>query len=153
MKKAVFAFVVAALMFVLSCNKGPAGGGSWTFRGQTFTATNCIAIGNYLAATNSSNTNSTSFGGVTVFFPGTTLPKDSGTYTVVDTLPVGNQVSITASVGGAADSTFSSIGGSGQTVAVSISHGKVAVSGTNILLQDTLFAPGIYTLSFNIYNN
>ena len=152
MKKAIFGLVVLILIFTASCNKTPAGGGSWTFLGLTYNATSCVGLNNYLAATNSSNTNSTYFGGLTVFFPGSTLPTTTGTYTVVDTIPTGNQVTISASVGGAADTTYTAIGG-GQTVAVTVSKGKVSVSGSNIQLQNTSIKPGTYPVTFNIHTD
>jgi hypothetical protein len=152
MKKVFFALAVLILVFAVSCNKTPAGGGSWTFLGNTYYVTSCVGSGSYISATNSSNTNSTIFGGLTIQFSGTALPKASGTYTVVDTVPIGTQVAITATVGGPADTAYAATG-NGQTVAVTVSGGKVSVSGSNIELQNANINPASFPLSFNVNTN
>lgn len=152
MKKAIFGLAVLILIFGASCNKTPAGAGSWTFLGNTYYVTSCVGTNNYIAVTNSNNTNSTSFGSLTVFFPGTSLPTDSGIYTVVDTVPVGKQVTITTAIGGAADTAYTAIG-AGQTIAVGVSHGMISVSGWQIQMQNTSINPATFPLTFNFHTN
>jgi hypothetical protein len=152
MKKATFVLTVLTLMLAASCAKNPTSGGSWTFMGNTYNVTTCNVFGNYITASNSTNNNNTIFGGMSVSFPGSTFPKTSGTYTVVDTVPTGNQVTILATVGGVNDTTYTAIGGAGQTVAVTVAGGKVTVSGSNIVMYNATAVPTSDTLTFNIYN-
>ena len=100
MRKAILGLTVLTIVLMASCAKTPTSGGSWTFRGVSYNVTTCNVIGDYIAASSSTNTNNSYFGGVAVTFPGTTFPTASGTYTVVDTIPVGNQVTILATEAG-----------------------------------------------------
>jgi hypothetical protein len=152
MKRAILGLTVISLLFAASCAKNPTSGGSWTFRGVGYNVTTCNVIGDYIAASSSTNTNNTYFGGVAVSFPGTTFPASSGTYTVVDTIPIGNQVTILATVGGVNDTAYAALGGAGQTVNVTIAGGKVTVSGSNLVMYNANAVPTTDTLSFNIYN-
>jgi hypothetical protein len=148
----IIAGVLVLVLLVAGCAKKITAGGTWTFLGNTYNATTCIGVGNYVAASNSTNTNVNTFGGITVFFAGTKLPTTSGTYAVVDTTPAQNQVNVVATVGGAVDTAYTAIG-NGQTVSVNVSNGKVSVSGSGILLQNTTISPATFPVTFSISNN
>jgi hypothetical protein len=152
MKNAILGLTVLTILFIASCSKNPTAGGTWTFKGLTYDVTTCIAVGNNIGASSSANNNINTFGGLTVYFPGPKLPTASGTYLVVDTTPVGNQVFISATVGGAVDTAYTSNGLDSQKVAVTVSNGKIAVSGSNISLINSSVSPAAFPLTFNIYN-
>ena len=152
MKKATFVLTVITLMLAASCAKNPTSGGSWTFRGMEYDVATCNVVGNYIAASNSTNNNNLTFGGVAVSFPGPKFPTSSGIYTVVDTTPIGNQVTILATVGGVNDTAYAATGAAGQTVNVTVAGGKITVSGSNILMYNATAIPTTDTLTFNIYN-
>jgi hypothetical protein len=154
MRNAIFSSLLMGLLLACSCHKGPsAPGGSWTFKGLTYTATSCAGIDSiaYLTATDS--TAAGMAGSVTVAFYNV-LPAGNGTYTVVSgsfpTAPY--QVAIIATIGpSVAGLNYQSTGGNGsQTVHVALSNGKINVSGSGIEMSNTANASDTAALSLNI---
>jgi hypothetical protein len=143
---------VLTLLLIASCAKTPTSGGSWTFRDLSYNVVTCNVFGNYITASNSTNNNNPTFGGVSVSFPGPNFPTTSGTYAVVDTIPIGNQVTIIATIGGVYDTAYTALGGAGQTVNVTVTGSKITVSGSNLVMYNATAVPTTDTLSFNIYN-
>jgi hypothetical protein len=153
MKKIIFGLAVVSILFAASCKKSTYAGGSWAYLGNVYNVTNCESIGNRLVATNSSNTNVTIFGNLAIIFPGASVPTASGSYTIVDTIPVGNQVNVSVAIGGVYDTAYNAPGGIGtnQTVAVKVSNGVMTASATNINVLNALGTVDSGALSFNIY--
>jgi hypothetical protein len=155
MKKIILGSIVLSLIFAASCTKKTTyAGGSWTFEGDTFYVANCAGIGNTLVASSSANSNINTFGNLGIVFPGSSLPRTSGTYTVVDTTPLAMQVNITATTGGVNDTLYTATGGNGsnQTIAVTVSNGIVSVSGTGIeIYTNNAGVIDSSALSFNIH--
>jgi osmotically-inducible protein OsmY len=154
MKKAIFGLTILILVYATSCTKSPNAGGSWTFKGLTYDVTTCAKVGNTLAASSSTNTNITTFGGLVVYFPGTSLPTTSGVYAVVDTTPVGNQVNIAETINGTGSTLYWAGGAShgNPTVNVTVANGRVTVSGSNIIMLNDTSAADTGALTLNIYN-
>lgn len=156
MKKIIPGLIVLSLLIAASCSKRSTtlAGGSWTFEGNTYSVTNCEGEGNRLVASNSSNNNTNTFGNLAIVFPGTSLPSVSGTYTVVDTTPLANQVNVYASIGGVNDTLYTATGGGGsnQTISVNVSNGVITASGSNIeILYNVGGLVDSNVLSFNVH--
>lgn len=151
MKKTIFAITVLALVFASSCKKSSNPGGSWTFKGTTYTTTTSIGSANTLTVSNASTSNLTSFGEVVLYFNGSALPTTGGSFTVVNGSPASStQVSIMASTGGGTATYGSTGNGSNQTVTVSVSGGKVSVSGSGIELVNSTTPSDSSALTLNV---
>jgi hypothetical protein len=153
MKKTIFALLVLTLVFASSCNKNtPNPGGSWTFKGTTYNTTTSAVSGGDFGVTNVSTSNQSSYGGLTFSFFNST-PTTGGTFTVVNGVPASaTQVAIAATTGGAAGNVYGSTGGNGsnQTVAVTVSNGKLSVSGSGIEMYNVNNASDSSAINFNI---
>ncbi len=168
MKKVLQGFLAALLLTVIACNKNkdtvipealPAQ--TWVFDSVTYNTVECYAdtVHNNLniSANNGSVTDSTNYCALTCFFYGAALPAANGTYSValVNT-PTGsitsNQVTLRLVRGGSFN-TYMSTGGDGhQTVSVTVSNGKITISGTNIEMAhyNSTLVTDSTALSFNI---
>jgi len=152
MKKTIFAVIAIGLLAITSCSKSNPPGNSWTFRTVTYNTTSCTGSAGSLAASNVTSNNSTTYGTLTCTFYGTTLPGSGGVYTVVSTVPINStQVSITATTDGSANN-YKSTGGNGsnQTVTISVSNGKVSVTGSGVELVNLTSLSDSAALSVNI---
>lgn len=155
MRNAIFGLLLMGMLIAGSCHKGPpsASGGSWTFKGLTYTATSCVGIDSiaYLTATDSTVIGMT--GSVTIAFYNV-LPTGNGIYTVVNgSIPnQPYQVAILASIGSAISGlNYQSTGGNGsQTVHVTLSNGKISLTGPGIEMSNTAAASDTAALSLNI---
>ena len=152
MKKTFIAFLLIAYVFASSCSRNnPNPGGSWTFKGTTYNVVSCVTTQDGIGATNGPSTSSTySTVGATFF---NSLPTTGGTYTVVNGNPVSaNQVLITTTTNGVSGNIYGSTGGNGsnQTVTVSVSNGKVSVSGSGIEMYDINNVADSSALQLNI---
>jgi hypothetical protein len=105
-----------------------------------------------LMDSNSTTSNPTTYATLTCTFNGTTLPASGGIDTVVSGTPTRNtQIAITATTDGSTNN-YRSTGGNGgnQTVTVSVSNGKVTVSGAGIELVNLTAPADSSALSLNI---
>ncbi len=150
MKKAISGIFIMALLFASSCSKNTSGtaSNSWSFKSVNYTASTCIGTGNTLTATFLSGTNP---GTLSVTFYGSLLPITGGTDTVSPglILNAANHVLVQASVG----STYynSTAGNGNETVSVSVaSNGKLTISGSGIVLANTLSQADSSTVSFSM---
>jgi hypothetical protein len=157
MKKNSFVIIIMGLLILASCKKNnpvisyPYG--SWSLNNTTFKVTSCTAdtAGADLMAQDSliGNPNCN----LIVYF-NTALPAVSGAYTVanLNTLPAAGQVSI--GVGYSAPSVLNNYistgGGGNQKVNVTVSGGKISISGTGIEMVNTGLGTDSTALTFNI---
>lgn len=145
MKKAIFGILVLTLMITAtSCKKNnSSSGGSWTFKNNTYNVgASSSALGTLLFSDLSANSLSFDFGSA--------LPTTGGSFLVVNSSPsAANQVYITASVGG---TSYDATGGNGsnQHVTVTVSGGKVSVSGSGVELQNFTNASDSAAVSCNV---
>jgi hypothetical protein len=155
MKKTIFTIIALCFLIIISCKKTSTSGagGSWTINNITYPAVSCI--GNYvgtpgtLSAFNISlpNTTGAVASDVICSFQNT-LPTASGTYTVINgnnNITSSNQIVFTSTIGGVNGTTYLSTGG--ETVTVTVSGGKVSVSGSGISMYNQTSTT---TLSLNI---
>ena len=152
MRKTIFAVMAIGLLTITSCSKNTPTGNSWIFRTVTYNTTSCTGTGATLSASSMTSNNSTSYGTLTCTFFGTTLPGSGGTYTVVSTIPINStQVAITGTTDGTANN-YKSTGGNGsnQTVTISVSNGKVSVTGSGVELVNLVSPADSSALSVNI---
>jgi len=147
MRKIIFVTLVSGLLLMASCAKTPPAnpGGSWVFKQTTYNTTTCAATGNILLASSAS-------GSLTVNFY--SFPTASGYLTVAsggypNTF---SQVGIAATVGNTANALhYTSTGGNGQQqVYVTLTNGKVNVSGTGIEMQNGASPYDSSALTLNI---
>jgi len=157
MKKINFTIIILCLLVFASCKKNnPATSypyGSWTLNNTTFKVTSCAAdsAGVDLAALDSLTGNPSC--NLIVYF-NNALPTASGTYTVAiqNSLPAAGQVSI--GVGYVAPSVLNNYistgGGGNQKVNVTVSGGKISISGTGIEMVNIGLGTDSAALTFNI---
>jgi len=150
MKRAIFGLVVIALLFSTSCNKSNNTLETWSFEGTNYNATSVSGQTGVLVATNIGALNPSSYVQVSCFFLHDSLPTVAGSYTVVSGTPAAKQVALSLSLN-AGTKVYNSTGGNGtQTVAVSISGGKVTVIGSNITLAATSGTPVDSSATFSL---
>ena len=152
MQKTILGVLAAGLLLITSCSKNNSSpGNSWTFRTVTYNATTCQGVASTLTASNLSGSNTATYGTLECTFNGTTLPASGSIDTVVSGVPTNNkQIGISATINGASTS-YRATGGNGiQLVTVSVSNGKVAVSGSGIELVNTGTASDSSSLTLNI---
>jgi hypothetical protein len=157
MKTTSLVIIILSLLVFASCKKNsPAISypyGSWSLNNTTFKVTSCTtdSAGADLVALDSLTGNPSC--DIIVYF-NSALPAASGSYTVADqgTLPAAGQVSIT--VGYAAPSVLNNYistgGGGNQKVNVTVSGGKISISGTGIELVNIGLGTDSTALTFNI---
>jgi hypothetical protein len=152
MKKTIFAMLILGLVFASSCNKSNNPGGSWTFKGTTYNTTTSAVSGADFGVNNLTTSNQSTYGGLTVSFFNA-LPTTAGTYTVVNGSPASaTQVQVLTTTGGAAGNVYDATGGNGsnQTVSVSVSNGKLTVSGSGIEMYNVNNPSDSSALNFNV---
>lgn len=155
MRKTIFGLLVISLCVAESCQKAPPTnpGGSWTFKGVNYTARYCTgdSLTAVLTALDSIYTGVA--GSVNVIFF-RVLPIGNGTYAVVKDsfLTKPYQVALSANIGPAVAGTYyRSTGGNGnETVYVTVSKGKISLTGSGIEMSDTTHTSDTATLSLNI---
>ena len=157
MKGTSFVIVILSMMFFASCKKSSPAisypNGSWSLNNTTFKVTSCTtdSAGIDLVALDSLTGNASC--NIIVYFNGA-LPAVSGTYTVANqnTLPAAGQVAV--GVGYAAPSVLNNYistgGGGGQKVSVTVSGGKISISGSGIEMVNTGLGSDSTALNFNI---
>ena len=147
MKKTILGFLMLGLIITSSCHKSTSNpGGSWTLKGTTYNTTACVNSGSSLAA---SDISGSTVAGLTVIFYGT-VPTTSGTYTVNRTPASAGQIEVSVGLNG---SGYISTGSNGlQTVSVTVSNGKVSISGTGITVANSQagLASDSTNVTFNI---
>ena len=161
MRNATFVLLLMGLLVTGSCNKGQQSnsGGSWTFKGVTYVVRFCSASSSSATLTAMDSVYTGVAGSVNVVFLNN-LPQGSpshpvyGTYTVVKgtspTKPY--EVAIFSYIGPSQlGPMYQSTGGNGlQTVSVSVSNGKINLTGSGIELSDTTNPSDSGALTFNI---
>ena len=154
MKKVIFGMLVLSSVFITSCKKSSSNpGGFWTFKSTTYNATTCTAGTGELDATNLTSSNTTTFSTFVVGFYNGTLPTTGGQYTVANngTPTSSTQVGIQVSTDGTSGNTYESTGGNGtQKVTVSVSNGKVSVSGSGITVGNVMTSSDSAGVNFSI---
>jgi hypothetical protein len=155
MKRIIFAHLALAMLAFSSCHKSSTSAsypdGSWTFNSVTFPVTACIANDPTLTATDSlAGTPSCN---IIIYFD-SLLPVTSGTYTVVSQsiVPSANQVSIALGyVAPGVLNNYVSTGGNGtEKVSVTLSNGKLKISGSGIEMLNTGLGTDSAAVTFNI---
>jgi hypothetical protein len=146
MKKTLFGFIAASLLMITSCQKPePLYSGAWSFKNVTYpnlsTVIDTAVAFRTIETDNSSTSNLSTYGTLTVQFYGT-FPPQAGTY-LVDGSAYTHQsdhVFVTATTGGGTQATdYQSTGtGSSPRVVVSISNNHISLSGTGIELVNGL---------------
>ena len=155
MRKAIFGLLLMGMLIICSCHKAPpsAPGGSWTFKGISYTATSCIGNDSIFYLTATDSTASGFAGSVTVAFY-STLPVNNGTYTVVygSSPNQPTQVAIITTIGSSVGGlNYQSTSGNGnQTVRVSVSNGEISLTGSGIEMVNTSNASDSAALSLSI---
>jgi hypothetical protein len=152
MKKVIFGIIVLSLIFTTSCKKNTNPGGSWTFKSTTYSTTICVGDPGQLSASNGNASNNNTYSMLYVYFYTAALPTTAGTYTVAygNAPNSASQVGIELTTGGNAND-YSSTGGNGtQTVSVTVSNGKVSISGSGIMMYNTVNPSDSSALNFNI---
>lgn len=132
MKKMLFIAAAAGMMFT-SCkkdeNKGASGGGTNTFKigSVSYNADYVMSIASQLTGS-STPTADMSNGGVSIGFPGMTLPTTSGTYKIVAIAEKADEVAVTFTQNKSGTSTaYAASGSDNKTAVVTVSGGKVKV--------------------------
>ena len=152
MKQLTLAFFIAALILATSCNKvGSGNAASWSFEGSSYNATTTSTIRGTLSSTSTNGGTQTSV--LSVAFPGDTLPKASATYSVHgDSAVAKGQVGITLSTNNGANQYWATAGNYGfnQSVDVTVSGGKVSITGQGIEIKNVFPASDSAVLNFNI---
>ena len=128
-------------------------GGSWTFKGVTYNTTSCFGSSGVLAATNATSTNTSTYGSIVANFF-SSLPTANGTYIVGanGAAAASNQVGFSLTIDGSNPITYTSTGGNGsnQFVTVSVSGGKVSISGSGVELVNVNNPSDSAAVSLNI---
>lgn len=164
MEKTILVFISLGLLAMASCKKDAQStnhnvtyqGGSWTFGSLPYTATSCAGApaSAMLTASGLSGSGSTTFTMTFNFTDG--YPTTDGTYTVLNghnegPVPLENLVMINARLTGAVNEQFYSSGGNGsQKVTVTVSNGKISLSGTGIEMLNAANASDSTGLSFDL---
>jgi hypothetical protein len=140
MKKVFFGTLAIAILAISSCSKTSSNAGTWTIKGTSYTAATCLGAADILSASNGSTS---SLAGLSITFNGTSLPTAGGTDSVVSLIPTSaGQITIAGTIG---TTSYTSVGGG--TATVTVSGGKVSVSGTNIKVAN---GTDTTTATFNI---
>ncbi len=137
-----------------SCHKGPPPnpGGSWIFKNVTYPTSSCIAYDSIATLEAVDSMAGIVKGSITVNFYNV-IPVGNGTYTVVGTVypTAPYQVSINATIGDSNALSYLSTGGEGaETVTVSLSNGKIILTGRGIEMANTNQPSDSGQLSLNI---
>ncbi len=158
MKKIIFA--ACAILIMAGCKKDTTGNlsGSWTFKdnnsNQTFTYHSISCAGSGVTLTASTDTVNGTYSLITFQFlyPAMALPAHGGTDTIGGGTFSGQiAVSISTTTPGLYGFTeYTSTGIGVQTVSVTVSGGKVALSGSNISMLNNSVSGDFGVLSFNI---
>ena len=138
MKKVIFGLFVFSLLFASSCKKSNSTPNSWTFKGNQYGASLAtFAIPGDFSATCSSTNQTINGGFIDINFGSGANPTTGGNYSVVSNAYTTNQVSIQLTTGNSTGSTtYNSTGSNNSQLAVSISGGKVSVTGSGIMLTN-----------------
>jgi len=161
MKNVIMAILAFGLLTAPSCKKSStttSAGGSWTFKTISYSAVFCTGnlYGNAgtLSAGDVSLTgtgSSTADDLVCTFY--NALPTSAGNYTVIgpNGNPVAGQIQIVTTIGGVNGKTYVSTGGNGaETIAVTVSGGKVTLIGSGIEMYTPSNPSDSSALSLNI---
>ena len=161
MRNTTFALLLMGLLLTGSCNKGQpsVSGGSWTFKGVTYVVRYCSASDPSATLTATDSVYTGVAGSVNVVFFNV-LPSGNpshtiyGTYTLVKgTAPSRpDEIAIFSYIGPSQlGHMYQSTGGNGlQTVSVSVSNGKISLTGAGVELSDTTNPSDSGALTFNI---
>ncbi len=150
--------IIASLMLLASCTSTPStqpGSGTWTFKGQTYTAVT-FNNSNTRVAAFSASTAGASASILSVFFNTPALPASDGIYRVANYQhSVGpNDVSISVTTGGPNNAvTYWTTGGlDSATIKVSVLGSQITISGSAIEMSNptSLSNPDSSAISFHI---
>ena len=138
MRKVLFAVIAATILLATSCKKSSSTPNQWSFEGNTYPVTTCADHSGSLIGTCTSANSTLNGASVTVSFPGGADPTASGTYTVVNSYPTGNQVQISMTTGGVSQLVYNSTGSGNAQVTVKVAtNGYVTMTGSGITLQNS----------------
>ena len=161
MKKNTY-ILITLILLISSCKKHNTNdGGSWTFKGQTFNMMGCSATSGVALSYYSGIAGGTSTAidnRLSVEFGTWLLPTIGLTDTVISGMITStNQANISMILGytsttGLGGTHYHSTGGNGnQTISISVSSaGKIAVSGSSIMMVNDTLPSDSALLNFNI---
>ena len=155
MKQILFLLTIGILLgAITSCTKSTSSppGQSWTFASATYTVLACTADSAHATLTAFNTVSGDPYSNIVVFFYDS-LPTVSDSFTVVRdaNITAAGQVSITIGYMTSGQLTYyGSTGGRDQRVAVTVSGGRLAVTGSNISIAKTTATIDTIPLSFNI---
>jgi hypothetical protein len=156
MKNTILFTLLSIILILGACKKNaPATlvfpGGSWSFNRTAFSATECDTAGATLIATDSLTGNPDCLLSVSFY---NSLPVSSGFYTVASQGQTPGPGQVYIAVGYVVPSVLNnyiSTGGNGtEKVNVTVANGKVAISGSGIMMVNTGLGMDSNTLTFNI---
>ena len=167
MKKTLTISLVLGLAIIFSCKKktdtvNPTGISTqtWTFRGMNFSTNECYADtvhSNLNLSANNAGHDSAGYCALICFFYGNTLPTANGTYTValvnaVDSTIAATQVTFRLELGDSLNNYLSTGGNGHETVAVTVSNGKLSITGTGIEMAhyNSSYITDSAALNFNV---
>lgn len=160
MRNTVLGIIAMSLLMITACKKTSSTnlGGTWTFQTVNYTATSFATGYGLITVTNQPTAYSTEYTTLTVNFYGG-LPTQnsfftSGTFNVVkeNKLDSTDQVSLDLNIAGASGNTLYRSTGSGanQTVNVSVSNGKLTITGSGVELANVLNAADSAALNLDL---
>lgn len=158
MKKLIFPAFAILILLCTSCSKtsnssNNGSGGSWTLNSNNYPAVTCIGNqygiqGTLTAATTATQAANASDIVLTFY---NTLPTTPGNFVVISgngNPTSSNQVQILTTVNGITGTTYLSTGaGTNQTVYVTVSGGKISVSGSGINMTTGSGSTGVLSLN------
>jgi len=149
-----------SLLMITACKKTSSTnlGGTWTFQTVNYTATSFATGYGLITVTNQPTAYSTEYATLTVnFYVGLPTQNNyftSGTFNVVqeNKLDSTDQVSLDLNIAGASGNTLYRSTGSGanQTVNVSVSNGKLTITGSGVELANVLNAADSAALNLDL---
>jgi hypothetical protein len=154
MKKSLLLMLTLSII-VSSCKKDSSSqtnGGSWTFNAATYQAASCVADSQLATLTAVSNVSGSPFSNIVVSFYHK-LPDSTATYIVAreGNLSPGH-LSLSVAYHTSTTTTYytSVVGNGNQKASVTVTNGKISVSGTNIEILNLGGNTDSTRLSFNI---
>ena len=146
MKNLFLGIVAISILFATSCSKSnTSGAGAWSFKGVSYSATTAVGTTatKTLSTVNASATNPS-----TLSFVFNNYPTASGTYHIVadaSNQGSGNYLSLTLTVG---NDGYLSTGTDNVTASVTVSSGKVSISGlSSVQMQNQSVGSDISALT------
>jgi type IV secretory pathway protease TraF len=155
MKQTIYLILILAAT-ISACKKtsdpAPPSLGSWTFNGGTYDAVACTADTIHATLTAYNTLTGDPYSNITIYFYDS-LPVRTDSFVVArdNHLTAANQISITVGYMSAGMlAYYATLGLHNQKVAVTVSAGKIAVTGAAISITKTSASLDTIPLSFNI---